>query len=171
MPKTPVFDLYLKKEKFKHVINLYDGDMNLRALIIQEKETSEELKASYVRTAELNYGHWRSAIRSHPEKGPELTDATKSVAKLIKEQILNPRGEKLKGNILIHCGGGMHRTGMIMGLLMRVINKSPRQLIIDTYKYHTGYRGKNTPGGFEQGNLDFIFNFDPDLLISKTPEQ
>ncbi len=162
--KNSCFRSLLEKGKVKHVINLYDGDMNLNDLIKEEKETSEELGASYVRTADLNYGHWRGTIRKHPKKGPELTRATNNVARLIKEQIFNPQGKAPKGNILIHCGGGMHRTGMIVGLLMRLINKSSEKLIIDTYKYHTGYRSKDTQGGFEQGNLDFIFNFNPKLL-------
>ncbi len=163
--KDSCFRSLLKKGKVKHVINLYDGEMNLNDLIKQERETSSEFYASYIKTADLNYGHWRSTIRKHPEKGPELSKASKNVAKLIKEQILNPQGNPPKGNILIHCGGGMHRTGMIIGLLMRLINNSPDKLIIDTYKYHTGYKKKDTPGGFEQGNLDFIFNFDQKLLI------
>ena len=162
--KSSCFRSLLENGKVKHVINLYDGDMNLNDLIKEEKEASKESGASYVRTADLNYGHWRGTIRKHPEKGPELTRATNSVVRLIKEQIFNPQGKTPRGNILIHCGGGMHRTGMIIGILMRIINNNSKKLIIDTYKYHTGYRNKQITGGFEQGNLDFIFNFDPKLL-------
>lgn len=146
--KHSCFSTLLKNGKIKHIINLYDGEMNLKDLIKAERETSERYGATYVRTAELNYGYWRSAIRKHPEKGPELSKATDAVARLIREQILKPKGKAPRGNILIHCGGGMHRTGMIVGILMKVFNNATDDLIINTYKYHTGYRNKENTGGF-----------------------
>ena len=37
-----------------------------------------------------------------------------SGAQIINELILSPEGAPLQGNIHLHCGGGMHRSGMIM---------------------------------------------------------
>jgi len=148
----------------KHVINLYDGEMELEDLIKQERDTAAELGATYVRTADLDYGTWRDTLRKFPEKGPEREQATKNFARLIKEQILMPGGELPKGNILIHCGGGMHRTGMVIGVLQKVFNGAGMEDIRKTYSYHVGYRGEKEPGGFEQGNLDFIAEFPARLL-------
>jgi hypothetical protein len=148
----------------KHVINLYDGEMYVDDLVAAERAAAEELGASYVRTAELDYGHWRDTIRKHPEQGPEREKATQNVVRLIKEQILMPAGEPPKGNILIHCGGGMHRTGMIIGILQKAINNASMEEIEKTYRYHVGYREKSQKSGFEQGNLDFINEFKKEYL-------
>ncbi|MCK5005268.1 MAG: hypothetical protein KAS21_09280 [Candidatus Aminicenantes bacterium] len=162
--KDSCFRSILECANVKHVINLYDGEMELNDLIKSERETSSLLGASYVRTADLDYGHWRAAIRANPEKNDERDKATKNFARLIKEQILMPGGEVPKGNILIHCGGGMHRTGMVIGALQKVINGASMEEIKNTYSYHVSYKNKDKQGGFEQGNLDFIAEFPPELL-------
>jgi protein-tyrosine phosphatase len=148
----------------KHVINLYDGEMYVDDLVAAERAAAEELGASYVRTAELDYGPWRDTIRKHPEQGPEREKATQNVVRLIKEQILMPAGEPPQGNILIHCGGGMHRTGMIIGILQKAINNASMEDIEKTYRYHVGYRDDSQKSGFEQGNLDFINEFKKEYL-------
>ncbi len=148
----------------KHVINLYDGEMELDDLIKEEKDTAAMFGATYVMTSKLDYGHWRATIRKFPGKSPERERATKNLARLIKEQILMPGGEAPKGNILIHCGGGMHRTGMVIGVLQKVINGLSMEDIKKTYSYHVGYIDEKNPGGFEQGNLDFIAEFPSELL-------
>jgi len=154
----------LKQGHVKHVINLYDGDMYMDDLIEAEKKVAAEHGATYVRTSECQYGKWRDTIRKHPEQGPERESAAQAVAKLIKEQILLPGGEPPRGNILVHCGGGMHRTGMIMGILQKVVNGASMDEIETTYKYHVGYKDEDHSGGFEQGNLDFIGEFKQELL-------
>lgn len=162
--KDSCFRSILECANVKYVINLYDGEMELDDLIKAERETSALLGASYVRTAELDYGHWRAAIRSNPEKNEKRDIATKNFARLINEQILRPGGKLPNGNILIHCGGGMHRTGMVIGALQKVINGASMEEIKNTYSYHVGYKGKDKLGGFEQGNLDFIAEFPAELL-------
>jgi len=162
--KDSCYRSILECANVKHVINLYDGEMELDDLIKSERETAALLGATYVRTGELDYGHWRSAIRSNPEKNAKRDKATKNFARLINEQILRPGGKMPNGNILIHCGGGMHRTGMVIGVLQKVINGLSMEEIAKTYRYHVGYKGKDKPGGFEQGNLDFIAEFPAELL-------
>jgi hypothetical protein len=156
----------LEKGRVRHVINLYDGEMYMDDLVAAERSAAAEFGASYVRPIELDYGHWRGIIREHPEPGPEREGATKNVARLINEQILMPGGNPPRGNILIHCGGGMHRTGMIMGILQKVINGAPMAEIEKNYRYHVAYRDENRPGGFEQGNLDFIAEFKAEYLLA-----
>ena len=156
---TSCFYTLLKHGNVKHVINLYDGDMDVADLVAGEKKTAKMLGASYMLASENGFGQWRSVVRKHPEKGKDRSEAKRSVKKLIKEQILLPGGKPPRGNILIHCGGGMHRTGMIIGILQRVINGTSMEEIAKSYSYHTGYRGKDKIGGFERGNLDFIAEF------------
>ncbi|MCP3940060.1 MAG: hypothetical protein GY710_01070 [Desulfobacteraceae bacterium] len=148
----------------KHVINLYDGEMDLNDLIKEERDTAASLGATYTVASKLDYGHWIDTIRKHPEKGLEREKATKKFARLIQEQILMPGGKAPQGNILIHCGGGMHRTGMVIGVLQKVINGLSMEDIKKTYSYHVGYIDEKNPGGFKQGNLDFIAEFPAQLL-------
>ena len=162
--KDSCYRSILECANVKHVINLYDGEMELDDLIKGERETAALLGATYVRTAELGYGHWRATIRSNPEKNDKRDKATRNLARLIKEQILMPDGKSPKGNILIHCGGGMHRTGMVIGVLQKIFNGVSMEDIAKTYSYHVGYKNKEHPGGFEQGNLDFIKEFPVELL-------
>jgi len=150
----------LKEGKVKHVINLYDsGNLPMDDLVKAERAVAKEMGASYALMADTTYGLWREIIREHPEPSQEREMATQNVARLIKEQILMPAGEAPKGNILIHCGGGMHRTGMIIGILDKVINGKSMAEIEKSYRYHVGYKDEKHPGGFEQGNLDFIKEF------------
>ncbi|MEN8154466.1 MAG: hypothetical protein ABFR75_10630 [Acidobacteriota bacterium] len=158
--KDSCYSSILDKGKVKHVINLYDGEMEMNDLIKAERETAQKHGASYVKTGDLNYGHWRAAIREFPNPGHEREIAKKNLGKLIREQILNPGGKSPEGNILIHCGGGMHRTGMVIGILQKIFNGRSMDHIKKVYGYHTGYRGKDRPGGFEQGNLDLIEEFE-----------
>lgn len=154
----------LRNGLVKHVVNLYDGEMDVDDLVAAERAVAAEVGSSYVRTAELDYGHWRYTIREHPEQGPERSKAMQNVVRLIKEQILMPSGNPPRGNILIHCGGGMHRTGIIIGILQKAINGTSMEEIKKTYSYHTGYKDENHLGGFEQGNLDIINEFNKEHL-------
>jgi protein tyrosine/serine phosphatase len=133
-------------------------------LIAAERAAAEKFGATYIRTADLDYGHWRDTIREHPEPGPEWEKAAKNVARLIKEQVLMPGGKPPRGNILLHCGGGMHRTGMIIGILQKVINGTKMAEIENSYRYHVSYKSESQKGGFEQENLDFINEFKQEYL-------
>ena len=89
----------------------------------------------------------------------------KQVAKAIRTRILHPQGNGAPaGNVYFHCGGGMHRSGMIFGILRRCINNDPMDVIEAEYKRHTAYRSPEKPGGFEPLNLRFIREFDCGLL-------
>lgn len=140
----------------RHVINLYDGEMDVSGLVMAEKRTAEKFGATYLKASDHGYGGWRDKVRKNPDPGSQRDAAKRMVISLIKEQILRPGGKSPRGNILIHCGGGMHRTGMIIGILQRAINNISMEDIRKEYTYHVGYRGSDRPGGFEEENLDFI---------------
>ncbi len=146
------------------MINLYDGDMKMDELVDGERRAAEEHGASYVVTAEQDYGSWRDALREHLDDGPRRHTAMADLARVIREQILAPGGGPPQGNILIHCGGGMHRSGMVTGILQKVVNGDPWPEIEAGYRYHVGYQSEQIPGGFEPENLDVIRDFDPALL-------
>jgi protein tyrosine/serine phosphatase len=66
--------------------------------------------------------------------------------------------------VLVHCGGGMHRTGMVVGVIQRCINGVGPELIERQYKLHTAYRSADETGGFEKENVEFVQRFDCSLL-------
>ncbi len=148
----------------RHVVNLYDGEMVVDDLVDGERRTAAAAGASYVVTADGDYGTWRAALREEIQPGPERDAALADLGRLIREEILSPGGAPPRGNILIHCGGGMHRSGMVTGILEKAVNHDPWPTIEAIYRYHVGYHDEQHPGGFEPGNLDVIRDFDPRLL-------
>ena len=90
--------------------------------------------------------------------------AQTAVATLINTQILRPNQSLPKGNVHVHCGGGMHRTGMVLGILDRCLNGASPERVEATLKKHTAFKSDEHPGGYERGNLAFILGFDCGLL-------
>ena len=80
------------------------------------------------------------------------------------KDLLNPNGEPPKGGILIHCAGGMHRTGMIYGIIRRYVNDDPIDEIVADYKRHVDWKAEGAVGGYEELNVRFIKEFDLSLL-------
>ena len=146
----------------RHALNLYSGEMPTQDLDDAERKTIEEAGGTYhLGRLDKSGGNWRSMMRSDPAKTGE---AMKIVGRLINERVLRPNGERPQGNILVHCGGGMHRTGMVVGVIQRCINGADSQLVEAQYKHHTAWQSPDRLGGFEQENLDFIQTFDCSLL-------
>ena len=69
-----------------------------------------------------------------------------------------------KGNVLVHCAGGMHRTGMIVGIIRRYVNHDEDHVIVEDYKRHVAYESEEHKGGYEESNVSFIRDFDLDIL-------
>lgn len=150
----------------RHVVNLFDGEIPAADMTAAEAKTASQHGASY-RTASDDpaaYGPWRDILRKHYDDPAQRQRATQGVARLIREQILMPDGAAPRGNIHIHCGGGMHRSGMIAGVLERCVNREPWTVVAGHYLYHVGYRDAAHAGGREDGNLRFIREFDCALL-------
>jgi len=57
------------------------------------------------------------------------------------------------GNVLIHCLGGEHRTGIIFGILLRCFNDLSMEKVIDNYKLHV------SKGLFKEQNIETIKRF------------
>jgi hypothetical protein len=154
----------LESGRVRHVLNLYDGEMHVDDLVEAERAAAEEIGATYVLARDQGYGLWRDTLRSHPEPGPERAEALQAIGRLIREQILEPGGGSPRGNVLIHCGGGMHRTGMIVGVLERHVNGTPMEEVERAYRFHVDYEDADNPGGTEEDNLAVIRDFDPAFL-------
>ncbi len=162
------FDDLLNEAHVRHVINLYTDNFPFFDWIDAERARAESKGVSFFDDREHitdSEKPWRSLISEEETYTPEnVAYAQQEVARLIKTAILRPNGEAPKGNIIIHCGGGMHRTGMIMGVIQRCINGDSWESIDAEYRYHTNYISEDRPGGFEEINLRFVKDFDCSLL-------
>ncbi len=147
----------------RHIVNLYHGEIPSQDLIAAEAKAITTAGGTYfdVGIAGPQYSEWRDRLRKTPEAKGEVEPI---VAELINDQILRPSGKLPQGNLHVHCGGGMHRTGMVVGILQRCLNGVSPQDLVDEYRRHVAWTSDDQPGGYEQGNIDFILDFDCDLL-------
>lgn len=157
----------LGQGQVKHVINLYTGDFPLHDFIAKEAAQTKAMGGQHYDAmdhVDHSKPSWRELVgdEAHYEQNREA--AMREVAGLIKRLILKPDGAAPKGNVLLHCGGGMHRSGMIYGILQKCVNKIYMPEIEADYKYHTGYVSEQQPHGYEAINVRFISEFDCKLL-------
>lgn len=161
------FHSLLSAGRVRHVVNLFDGDIPVRDLVAAEARAAAAAGATYHTASDEGqggYGPWRDTLRKRYDDPAARAQASAAVARLIREQILAPGGAPPTGNLHVHCGGGMHRTGMIVGIVERCVNQAPPEQVEAHYRYHVAYRDPQRPGGQEDGNLRFLRDFDCALL-------
>ncbi len=148
----------------RHIVNLYAGPMPTQALEEGEKRAVVAVGGTYFSArSDPQAGNWREDLREGD--GDQARQAAyKAVAELIRNHILRPGGGPLRGHVQLHCGGGMHRTGMIIGVVERCLGGVAMPQVADHYKRHVGWRSDAQLGGFEPENLRFIEGFDCGLL-------
>jgi hypothetical protein len=149
----------------RHVVNLFDGEIPIADLAAAESRAATAAGASYATAGDEGpggYGRWRDDLRSGGADA--RCRAEDAVARLVREQILRPGGAPPRGNLHVHCGGGMHRTGMVVGVIERCVNGEPPDVVEAHYRRHVGWRDAAHPGGLEEDNLRFIREFDCALL-------
>ncbi len=161
---SPCFQTLIQDAHVRHVINLYTGTFPFRDLIEAERRFAEQLGASYHDSAGAPSSNWRQLVEEEKDFAKNLQPASELIARLIREQILRPGGQPPRGNLYFHCAGGMHRSGMIFGVLRRCVNGEPLSEIEAEYKHHVGWSSATEPGGFEALNLRLIREFDCSLL-------
>jgi hypothetical protein len=152
----------------RHVVNLFDGEIPVADLVAAESRAAAAAGASY-RTASDDpaaYGPWRDLLRRRPDDPEARRSASRAVARLIRDELLAPGGQPPRGNVYMHCGGGMHRSGMVAAVVERCLDRVPLDVVEAHYRYHVGWRDPQHPGGLEENNLRFIREFDCALLTA-----
>lgn len=157
--------------RVRHVFNIYSGHFPVQdwldeeMAICAELRTDEQCLPSY--HDERRNGktrRWRRMI----DEFDEWTDLNRRNAMILCARqirdILRPQGHAPSGNILVHCCGGMHRTGMIVGIIRRYVNDDPIESVLDDYRRHVDWKSAEHPGGAEELNMKFIKDFDLNLL-------
>lgn len=147
----------------RHAVNLYAGPMPTQALEAAERRALQSVQGSYRSAREPDAGmQWREDLRA--AEGPETQrKAMLAVAQTLRE-LLRPQGAPPKGHLWVHCGGGMHRTGMVVGILERCVNGASMDEVAQSFRQHVAWHSPQDPGGFEPANLDFIASFECSLL-------
>lgn len=147
----------------RHVVNLFDGDIPAADLVGEERRAAAAVGASYQTATDEEaggYGPWRDLLRKHYEEPAAREKAMAAVARLVREQLLRPGGAPPRGHLHVHCGGGMHRTGMIVGVVEKCVNGAAMAEVEAHYRRHVAWRDPAHPGGAEEGNLRFLRDFD-----------
>jgi hypothetical protein len=172
------FRSLLEAGRVRHVVNLFDGKIPVADLMASERRAAEAAGASYVYATDeagTGYGRWRDALKEHYKDPAAVGDvarrdeAFRAMARLIREQIIAPGGAAPKGNVHLHCGGGMHRSGMVAGVIEKCINQTPMDQVLARYRYHVAWQGDAQPGGYEEGNVRALQEFDCALLDAPPP--
>ncbi|MCC6746134.1 MAG: hypothetical protein IT371_00660 [Deltaproteobacteria bacterium] len=153
----------IRHGRVQHVVNLYGGEFPFLELVAQEERVAKEMGATHYDISKEDLP-WRALVKKPADYARNLKTAMGQVAGLIRREILSPKGGPPRGHVYFHCGGGMHRSGMIFGILRRCINGDPMSQIEAEYKRHTAFRSAKEPGGYEALNVRFIRDFDCSLL-------
>ncbi len=166
------FRSLLEHGRVRHVVNLFDGKIPVADLVAAEQRAAGAAGASYVTATDEDgggYGRWREALKERYDDPAARAAAFAAIARLIREQILLPGGAAPRGNVHLHCGGGMHRSGIIAGLIEKCVNRTPMDQVVARYRYHVAWRSDAAPGGLEEGNLAVLRDFDCALLEQPAP--
>jgi len=164
-----VYRNMIKNANVKHVVNLYAGPYPLKDVHQKEKQIIEENGGTHHDERDVRpLRKWRYLIQK-PEgynNEDKKVEAMDIVANVIKD-ILLPKGKEPKENenVLIHCGGGMHRTGMIIGIIRKVFSDADMEKdIIPDYRRHVAFVSEKDPRGREPLNEQFIKDFPADKI-------
>jgi Tyrosine phosphatase family len=161
------FESLLHSGGVRHVVNLYGGSFPFHDVVAAEQRSALALGFSYVDAAKVPALQFRKLVEREQDYAKNQPEAMRRLATLLRRHLLRPGGASPRGNLYVHCGGGMHRTGMVIGVLRRCINKDSMLVIEAEYRRHTSWHSTKEPGGFEALNLRFIRDFDCSLLSPK----
>ena len=134
-------------DKVETIVNLYSGN-----LVNEDKLASEE-QAAFASLKGHSYVHILHFLdRLAP--GETMAELERRIATIIRTI------EVAAGNVLIHCVGGWHRTGLVYGVMQKCINQTPMPLVIEEYKQHTGWQSAQQPVFYRAGDVDLLQRFD-----------
>lgn len=136
----------VEKGGVRSVVNLYNkGDLDSHTqLSIEEKEHFQKAGAQ-IYTDVLNYQYKFKEVKKEKiiEKVAEIISVVKSVP----------------GNVLMHCYGGMHRTGLVFAVMQKCFNKVPLEQVLNEYHCHVAYESEEKAGGRHKDNEELIRDY------------
>ncbi len=159
----PCLAQLVKEKGVGTIVNLYTGDL------IKEDELALEEQNEFARMGGKTYIHalnfsdqttapLTTLLSGESSKQPDSQRSTAEmqtrIATLVKMIAV------ADGNVLIHCVGGIHRTGVVYGILQKCVNKVPFDQIVDDYKTHVGWKlGKASQQLYRPIDVELIRSF------------
>ena len=163
----------VEKANIKQIVNLYDGSFKTK-YVLSYWEKNNFLKSTKDKQGSFGtYTQIKDFEYDLEEVG--LERIYRDVISIISQIASVP------GNTLIHCYGGMHRTGVVFGIMQKCLNgpenrsqnkKFVKEVVEREYKCHTDYQNAEKKGGYHQENMTVIENFPCDSLhkrLSRKP--
>ncbi|OFZ78405.1 MAG: hypothetical protein A2583_14040 [Bdellovibrionales bacterium RIFOXYD1_FULL_53_11] len=162
----------MKHHGVKHVVNMYTPEKGaFRDAKTRwepaEKKIAQQHNASYQTFDAFDYRH----VDDVADPGVKLRKGDVALTKrfeqidkifgsIIGQVKLSKAGADSKDiSILIHCMGGMHRTGIMFGLLRKCINGEKLDAIIDEAGCHMA-KSPGNKGGFKPEVVNVIRKYD-----------
>lgn len=137
---------YLVKEaKVYSIINYYQGTLKSADSLSEEERGMFASLGGKVYIRPLNYQYKFNKL---PKE--EVFDKVAEIIKLV---------EHAPGNVLVHCYGGIHRTGVVFGVMQKCLNKIPVEDVLNEYRCHAAWEDEKRPGGANQENEIAIREF------------
>jgi hypothetical protein len=127
------------------VVNIYSGSVNLAS------DLSELERREFKLFGVADYLYFQDF---------HTTSSDHEIVTLI--EILN----RLPGDIYLHCFGGIHKTGLLFGVIQKCINKLPIDTVIEEYRCHASYQSPHAVGSSRKYDEDRLKNFDCSILQS-----
>lgn len=144
----PCLEQLIKEQGVKTVINLFTGN-----LIPEWELATEEVKAFDHMGGESYIHILRFSDQPKPEDNYTMADVKERLIQIVRLIAV------ASGNVMIHCVGGIHRTGEVYGVLQKCVNKVPIDQVVDNYIKHAGGTTENNPE-YREIDIEVLRSFD-----------
>ena len=146
-------DGLVKERDVRSVVNLYRGELQSHLELAGQEARAFEAFGGRAYIQVLNYDY-----RLEHQAKETLFRRVAEIARLV---------EAAPGDVMIHCFGGMHRTGVLFGVLQKCVNRVPIEQVLAEYRCHTDWQSAERPGGASQENELALREFPCELLGGK----
>lgn len=142
----------VKDKGVKTLVNLYTGELKSHVQLAQQEEEifAQAGGAHYLQV--LNYSYKLKEVKKEAIFA-KLTEIITAI-------------RRSPGNVMVHCFGGVHRTGLVYGIMQKCFNTVPIEQVIEEYRCHAAYESPERAGGRKEENEIVLKEF-PCSTLSK----
>jgi protein-tyrosine phosphatase family protein len=140
----------VKERNVQSVVNLYRGELQSHFELADEEERAFESFGGRSYLQILNYTY-----RLDRQTKDALFQRVAEIVRVV---------ESAPGDVMVHCFGGMHRTGVLFGVMQKCLNHIPVDQVLNEYRCHTDWQSDERPGGASKDNETAIREFPCELL-------
>jgi hypothetical protein len=146
-------DALVKERNVRSVVNLYRGELQSHIELAEQEARAFESFGGRSYLQILNYDY-----RLDHQTEQDLFGRVAEIVRLV---------EAAPGNVMIHCFGGMHRTGVLFGVMQKCLNHVPIDQVLDEYRCHTDWQAADRAGGAKAENEKVLRDFPCGLLLER----